>query len=278
MAQRLGELLSEIGVIKSWESAMQTILVSEINHVAFIKLRRPEVKNAFNDSMILELTELFEKINLRNDIRAIGLQGEGSVFCAGADLNYMKSMVNFDFSQNKIDAIKLNKMFDAQKKLELPIIGYVHGAAFGGALGLIANCDYVVCEEGTQFCFSEVRLGIAPAVISPYVLKKASAQIKYYMISADIFKSDMALKVGLVDFVANKDLAQKEFERVLQHYHKLSPNAVRETKKLLRSLDSENSTDIIDQTTTLIAKLRVSEDGQEGIKSFLEKRKAKYEI
>lgn len=252
---------------------MKTIVFTEIDQIVFIKLNRPDVRNAFNADMIAELTQAFRDLQNRNDLRAVGLTGEGKVFCAGADLNWMKSMVNFSLAENKQDSEKLYEMFAAMKNLDLPIVAHIHGAAFGGALGLVACCDYVVAETGTKFCFSEVKLGIAPAVISSFVLDRATPAVKYYMSSAEIFAEDQGKQLGLVNYSGTKDEGTKEFQRVLHLYKDNGPMAVRQTKKLLRELSSVPMNQHKDVTTNLIAQLRISTEGQDGIKSFLENRK-----
>lgn len=257
---------------------MKTIVVTEIDQIAFIKLNRPAVRNAFNSEMIAELTMVFETLQTRLDLRAVGLSGDGKIFCSGADLNGMKSMVNYTLAENLQDSRKLYEMFLAMKHLDLPIVAMVHGGVFGGALGLVANCDYVIAETETKFCFSEVKLGIAPAVISGFVLAKSTSQIKYYMVSAEVFDQDKAKELGLVNYVASKENGVKEFQRVLHQYKENGPVAVRSTKKLLRQISSTEWSKQKDLTTGLIAELRVSDEGQDGIKSFLENKKPSWKI
>ena len=143
---------------------------SEHKNIATVCLNRPEVHNAFNNELIAELTQVFSELSLRKDIRAIVLRGQGKSFCAGADLQMMQATKQFSIQQNQQDANALFSMFEAIAECPLPIIGVVHGAAFGGALGLISVCDVVICEEKTKVCFSEVKLGLVPAVISGFVL------------------------------------------------------------------------------------------------------------
>lgn len=252
---------------------MTTLVFTEIDQIAFIKLNRPDVRNAFNSEMIEELTQTLLALQTRSDLKAVALSGDGKVFCAGADLNWMKSMVNFSLAENQKDSEKLYEMFAAMKNLDLPIVGLVHGAVFGGALGLVACCDYVVAETGTKFCFSEVKLGIAPAVISSFVLDKATPAVRYYMTSAEVFTEVQGSQLGLINYSGSKEEATKEFHRVLHLYKDNGPMAVRRTKKLLRELVNLNSNQHKDITTGLIAELRVSYEGQEGIKGFLENRK-----
>lgn len=252
---------------------MSFVVVTEMNHVAYVKLNRPDVRNAFNPEMIAELTQVFHNLNARQDLRAVVLQGEGKVFCAGADLNWMKEMVNFSFDQNREDSLKLFNMFESMANCTLPIIGQIHGAAFGGALGLIAVCDEVIAEEGTQLCFSEVKLGIAPAVISSFVNRKAvPGKVRPLMLSGAVFNVHVAQQAGLVTEVVPAGEGHVMVQKVLTNYLQCGPEAVRETKKLLNELPSLAWDQQRARTTTLIAQRRASSEGQEGLKSFLEKR------
>lgn len=252
---------------------MSFVVVTELNQVAYVKLHRPDMRNAFNTEMIAELTKIFCDLQARADVRAVVLQGEGKAFCAGADLNWMKEMVNFSFEQNREDSLKLFAMFEAMAHCTLPIVGLIHGAAFGGALGLVAICDEVVAEENTQFCFSEVKLGIAPAVISAFVNRKAVAgKIRPLMLSGVVFSSHTAQQAGLVTEVVAAGEGHAAVQRVLHNYLQCGPEAVRETKELLNNLSAMTWTQQKDSTTALIAERRVSAEGQEGLKSFLEKR------
>lgn len=252
---------------------MSLVTVTEIDHVAYVKLNRPDVRNAFNTEMIESLTKIFQDLDKRKDLRVVALQGEGKVFCAGADLSWMKAMVNYSFEQNREDSVKLFEMFDSIAKCSLPVIAVVQGAAFGGALGLIACCDFVITEEGTQFCFSEVKLGIAPAVISSFVMKKAViGKIRPLMLSGKIFEAKEAIDCGIVNEMLAKGEAHHELQRIIHSFKECGPEAVRETKKLINDLADLNWEQQKDRTTRLIAERRVSTEGQEGLKSFLEKR------
>lgn len=252
---------------------MSFVVVTEMNQVAYVKLNRPEMRNAFNPEMIAELTKAFQDLQARRDLRAVVLQGEGKSFCAGADLNWMKEMVNFSFSQNREDSMKLFYMFESIANCMLPIIGQVHGAAFGGALGLLAVCDEVIAEEGTQFCFSEVKLGIVPAVISSFVNRKAvPGKVRPLMLSGVVFNPHIAQQAGLVTEVVPAGEGHTAVQKVLHNYLQCGPEAVRETKKLLNDLPFMTWGQQRDNTTTLIAERRASDEGQEGLKSFLEKR------
>ena len=252
---------------------MKFLILTEMDHVAYVKLHRPEIRNAFNPEMISEITKTFLDLEKRQDLRAVVLQGEGKAFCAGGDLNWMKEMVNFSFEQNLQDSTVLFEMFEAIAHCTLPVIGLVHGAAFGGALGLIAACDEVIAEEGAQFCFSEVKLGIAPAVISAFVLRKANAgKVRPLMLSASVFSPNIAQQAGLVTEVVGHGEGHTALQKTLQPYLQAGPQAVRETKKLLNNLESLNWKQQKEATAKVIAERRASPEGQEGLRAFLEKR------
>lgn len=258
---------------------MKFVTLTELEHVAYVKLNRPDVRNAFNPEMITEITQIFQSLDKREDIRAVALQGEGKSFCAGADLNWMQEMVNFSFGQNIEDSKKLFAMFEAIAKCSLPVVGLIHGAAFGGALGLVAVCDEVIAEENTQFCFSEVKLGIAPAVISSFVNKKVLlGKVRPWMLSGLIFSAQQALSAGLVSDVVPVGDGHLVLQKVLHNYKQCGPQAVRETKKLLNELSRLNWDEQRERTTQLIAERRSSIEGQEGLKSFLEKREPSWRI
>ena len=244
-----------------------------MDYVAYVKLNRPDVRNAFNPEMIAEITETFHQLEMRRDLRAVVLQGEGKSFCAGADLNWMREMVNFSYHQNREDSLRLFAMFEAIAKCTLPVIGLIHGAAFGGALGLVAVCDEVIAEEGTQFCFSEVKLGIAPAVISAFVQRKAvPGKVRPLMLSGVVFNPQVAQQAGLVTDIAPVGEGHNLLQKVLANYKQGGLEAVRETKKLLNDIANLTWEQQRDRTTHLIAERRASDEGQEGLKSFLEKR------
>jgi methylglutaconyl-CoA hydratase len=239
-----------------------------------IKLNRPDVRNAFNPEMIQKLTQAFQRIHQEKSIRAIVLEGEGSVFCAGADLNWMQSLVNASFEQNKRDAEDLRQLFETIWTCEVPVVCCVQGAAFGGALGIMAVSDFVLCDEKAQLCFSEVKLGIAPAVISEYLMKKCNPSlISAWMISGMTLTSHEAATAGLVHRVVQGSEINSEKQKILKALSEAGPQALRATKKLIRDLSILPQKDVMPRTTTLIAELRSGAEGQEGLKSFLERRR-----
>ncbi len=238
-----------------------------------IKLNRPEMRNAFNPEMIQKLLHSFRAVHANKKIRVVTIEGEGSVFCAGADLGWMQSLVNSGVDANKLDAEKLHALFQAIWNCEVPVISSVQGAAFGGAIGIMAVSDYVVCEEKVQLCFSEVKLGIAPAVISEYMLKKCnSSQAAAWMMTGVPFTAQEAQVAGLIHRVVPAGQLEAEKQKVIKHIMDSGPEAVRALKKLIRDIPHTKEKEVMDRTTSLIAYLRASPEGQEGLKSFLEKR------
>jgi methylglutaconyl-CoA hydratase len=239
-----------------------------------IRLNRPDVRNAFNPEMIHKLTHAFKHMHHEPNIRAVTIEGEGSVFCAGADLGWMQSLVNSSVDQNKEDAERLHGLFHAIWNCEVPVVCCVQGAAFGGALGLMAVSDYVICDEKASLCFSEVKLGIAPAVISEYLLKKCNlSHASAWMLSGVPFSAREAEIAGLVHRVVPAHDISSEKEKFLKNILEAGPQAVRSVKSLLREIPHIKDREVMERTTSLIAFLRASAEGQEGLKSFLEKRK-----
>lgn len=256
------------------------IVFEKQNSVARVTLHRPEVRNAFNPEMIQEITKAFKDIQEDKKLRAVVLSGAGASFCSGADLEWMKSMAKYTYAQNVKDAQKLYEMFAAIRDCDVTVLGKVHGAVMGGALGLVSVCDVVFAEEKTLFCFSEVRLGLAPAVISGFVKNKMRfSEMQRYFVTGSVFGSAEAKQSGLVHQVVDSHL-QLDQTVELQLKEEIlvaAPQAVKETKKLLRKMTALNSeTKMKAASTQLIAKLRVSEEGQEGLKSFFDKRKPKW--
>lgn len=245
--------------------------MSEGHNYLVVELSRPEIKNAFNPEMIAEITEVFKDAHQNKKLSAVVLKGAGTAFCAGADLNWMKSMVKFSLEENLADSAKLWNMFEAIAFCEVPVVGLVHGAAFGGALGLIAACDYVLADEKTKYCFSEVKLGLSPAVISAFILRKcADAQVRPYMLNAEVFDSITAQRMGLVHGVLN---ATSNWKTEVQKFSALGFEATRATKKLLNEIELVKNKSSWEQqkklTTQVISERRMSAEGQQKLKAFL---------
>lgn len=253
---------------------MNTIIVKEENGILNISLNRPEIHNAFNPEMIAELTQVFSDHNFSVKSRAIILSGEGESFCAGADLNWMKSMMKYNFEENVADAQRLFTMFEVMRNCPVPVIGKVHGNVFGGGLGLVAVCDIVAVEEKTKFCFSEAKLGLVPSVISSFVIRKMAPHfVRELFLTAEIFDAQKALTSGLCHFVGSQAKCEKFVEEKVSSIRKCGMGALISTKKLLNDLENLSPQEVKKETTTVISRRRVSEEGQEGLKAFLEKRK-----
>ncbi len=236
--------------------------------IKIISLNRPEVKNAFHPEMISEITEFFKDENLENKSKIIILKGEGTAFCAGADLNWMKDMVNYSFEENIEDSKKLWNMFEAIQECQTPVIGIAHGAVFGGALGLLACCDYVYAEEKTQFCFSEVKLGLAPAIISGFISRKIpDAFYRPFMLSAEIFSSQDSKNIGLIQRIYSTKIEDSE---VVKKFSTNGTEAMKETKKLINSLlHNKSPSEQRDYCSRVITERRMSQEAQLRMKKFL---------
>ncbi len=246
--------------------------------VATAWLNRPDKRNAMNTEMISEIIDCFHEINDMDNIRVVILRGKGKSFCAGADLNYMKGIAEFGYEENYNDSLKLAKSFNAVYTCKKPTIALVHGAAIGGANGLLAACDFVFAAEDTKFAFAEVKLGIAPATISPYVVKRIGEfGARDLMLTGRRFLGEEAEKFGLANKAVPEDQLDAEAEKVIQQLINSGPNAVSACKGLIYNLYNDWSfEDSLNKTSDLIAKLRASNEGQEGMASFLEKRKPKW--
>lgn len=254
---------------------MQTIRVEKSGTTTTVILNRPEVRNAFHPTMIQELTEVFSKtIPADKNCRVVVLRGEGKSFCSGADLGWMKSMVDYDLKENTQDSEKLFAMFAAIRSCAVPVVGRIHGHAMGGAVGLTAVCDVAAAVTDTQFCFTEVKLGLVPAVISPFVLEKMNAGwARRWMLTGDVFSAEHARLAGLVHFVGSETEVDEFVSGVVKSFNEGGPEAVQATKKLAQAVSVTGDWQQKDALTTkVIAERRVSAEGQEGLRGFLEKR------
>lgn len=240
-------------------------------------LNRADVRNAFNPEMIAALTDIPSQ--LTPEIRGVVLRGAGSVFSAGGDLNWMRKSLDLDKAQNLEDTTKLANMLFTLDRLPVPLVGMIHGAAMGGGVGLVAVCDYAIAEQGTQFSFSEARLGIIPACIAPFVIRKIGAgHARALFTTAERFGAPKAYEIGLVHQVV---VGQEEMEpavtKKLAEISECGPAAVRQAKGVIFDLlYKQSDREQLDLVTELLATVRVSPEGQEGLRAFLEKRKAKW--
>lgn len=248
--------------------------VDHFQNYSIVTLNRPHVKNAFDPDTIAEITATFKALSKRKETDFILLQGEGSVFCAGADLGWMKKMINYTKAENKKDSEKMWTMFETIKACPKPVIAKVHGAVMGGGLGLVACADYVYAEDNTQYCFSEVKLGLAPAVISSFVLRKISpAFAQPLMIAGTLFSTEQSLSMGLVQKKFSGSISNED---VLKPFLQAGPQAMIATKKMLAEMNMDSRwLKKKSLTTSLISSLRVGAEAQHRIGAFLNKS-AKY--
>jgi len=258
----------------------QTLKIQLGESMAWINLDRPEVRNALNPELIRELTEVFDWLNSRDDIRVIVLKGNGKCFCAGADLEYMKDMSGYSYNQNVADAEKLSKLFQTIYFCNKAVIVDVHGASIGGANGIIAAADIVIAEKDTKFAFTEVRLGITPATISPFVVAKVGNTVaKELMLTGRRFTAEEAKAFRLVNAVVDEAEMIDTERQYIDHFMHASPDAIAECKKLLRmvTVTDDRYNPVFMQTSVAIANQRISKAGQEGMAAFFEKRKPEWD-
>ena len=252
------------------------LLNKKPNGVAELVINRPEVHNAFDDDVIAQLIDNLETVNQDPEVRVLVLRSNGKNFSAGADLAWMKRMAQNTHQENIEDAGKLARLMEVLNDLAKPTIGLVQGAAYGGAVGLAACCDIVIAAESSQFCLSEVKIGLIPAVISPYVVRAiGERQSRRYFVTAELFSAGQAQEYGLVhEVVATPELLDDACNRFLAQLRRNSPQAMHAAKELIFAVSSKViDQDVIDDTARRIADIRVSDEGQEGLGSFLEKRK-----
>lgn len=252
---------------------MTSVLLEQKGPIARIKLNRPEVRNAFNDEMIRELGEAFKKVEADPKARVVFLSGEGSTFCAGADLNWMKSFVGASREDNEKDAQKLADLLGHIDRCSKPVITLVQGAAMGGGVGLIAVSDIVIAAEETSFALSEAKLGLIPAVISPFVIAKmGSSAARRFFLTGEKFSLGDAMRYNLVHEESYADEMDARAVEIAKEVIGAGPEAIRSCKELIRTVQNGGD-EVTRYTVKKIAELRVSPEGQEGIHAFLEKRK-----
>jgi methylglutaconyl-CoA hydratase len=243
--------------------------------VAEVRLNRPDVRNAFNAELIAALTSTFGELASDPSVRAIVLSGEGKVFCGGADISWMRASLDLSFEENVADAKAMSDMFRAIDGCKKPVIGKIHGAALGGGAGLAAVCDIVVASADAIFGFTEVKLGIIPAVISPFVLRKIGiSNARALFLTGERFDAKRAMHIGLVHEVVVADTLDVCIERITNEIATAGPEAVAAAKALVPHVAEATYADSRDITARAIAAARTSAEGQEGLRAFLERRKA----
>jgi methylglutaconyl-CoA hydratase len=254
---------------------MAQIEVQVAAHRATVTLNRPEVRNAFNDEVIAELTAAFRELGSRGDVRCIVLAGNGPAFCAGADLNWMRRMAGYTHEENLADAAALAEMLRVIFACPKPTIARVQGDVYAGGTGLVAACDIAVSAAGANYCLSEVKLGLIPATISPYVIRAMGARAAHrYFLTAERFSAAEALRIGLVHEVVAPESLDAKVSELAQALIQAGPDAVRACKQLVQDVAGREITPpLIAATVQGIANIRVSPEGREGVQSFLQKRK-----
>ncbi|NMM26740.1 MAG: enoyl-CoA hydratase/isomerase family protein [Glaciimonas sp.] len=253
----------------------QTIELQRDGHAALVILNRPEVRNAFNEITIAEITQAFLEISIDTSIRAVVLAARGPAFCAGADLNWMRKMADYTQEENRADAAQLAQMLRVIYECPQPVVARVQGDCYAGGMGLIAACDIAVTVEEANFCLSEVKLGLIPATISPYVIRAMGENAaRRYFLTAERFTAEEALRIGLVQEVVALHALDATVTAIVKSLAGNSPNAVRQAKRLVREVGGKSiSSILIADTVESIAQIRASEEGREGVSAFLEKRK-----
>ena len=256
---------------------MATLSLSIDAGIARVTLSRPEVRNAFNAELIHELRQTFTRLSSDDAVRGIVLAGEGKVFCGGADINWMRGALELSYEENQEDAQEMSDMFRAIDRCAKPVIGRIHGAALGGGAGLAAVCDIVIASSETLFGFTEVKLGIIPAVISPFVLAKIGiSHARALFLTGERFDAVRARTIGLVHEVTDTSELDAAVERVLGELRTAGPRASAAAKKLIEDVRGVSYDESRALTSHAIAKQRVSEEGQEGLHAFLERRSAEF--
>ncbi|CAJ0727424.1 MULTISPECIES: enoyl-CoA hydratase/isomerase family protein [Ralstonia] len=255
-------------------NAFETLAFAQHGAVTTLTLNRPDVRNAFNETVIAELTGAFRALAAEPSVRAIVLSGNGPAFCAGADLNWMKKMAGYSDDENRADALRLAEMLRAIYTCPKPVIARVQGDTYAGGVGLVAACDIVVAVDTANFCLSEAKLGLIPATISPYVIRALGEQAsRRYFITAERFSAAEAHHLGLVHELVSADALDAKVADITAALVANSPNAVRESKRLVREVSGAAINDaLLADTAERIAAIRASEEGREGVQSFLGKR------
>jgi methylglutaconyl-CoA hydratase len=257
---------------------MNTLDIRIEGPVARVYLNRPEVRNAFNDGVIAELAQAFTTLGADPALRVLVLGGHGRAFCAGADLNWMRTMAGYSWDQNHADAEALAAMLWAGHRCPLPVVGRIHGDCYAGGVGLAAICDVLVAAEGVQFCLSEARLGLLPATIGPYVVRAMGVQAaRRYFVTAERFDAARAQAIGFVHEVAPPDALDATVDAIVATLVANGPAAVKACKRLVQDLAGREITaELRADTARRIADIRASDEGREGVQAFLGKREASW--
>ncbi len=255
--------------------AYTTLEITIADKLATVTLNRPDVRNAFNETTIAEIALAFDELGRNDDVRAIVLAANGPAFCAGADLNWMKKMAGYTHAENNADALQLADMLRTIYLCPKPVVARVQGDCYAGGMGLVAACDVIVTVSEANFCLSEVKLGLIPATISPYVIKAMGENAaRRYFLTAERFSAQEAHRIGFAHEVVDAAELDTKVASIVKALVSNSPNAVKEAKKLVRDVVGQPVNDaLLADTAERIAHIRASTEGREGVASFLEKRK-----
>jgi len=254
-----------------------TVRLTRDGVVARVALNRPDIRNAFNDQMLEDLREIFAALRTDDSVRAVVLTGEGKAFCAGGDLHWMKRVVEHTYNESYEDSLNLANMLREVYACPKPVIGRINGVAVGGGTGLVAVCDIAIASQDAVFAFTETKLGLTPAAISPYLLKRMGEKnVREYFLTGERFSADRAAEMGLVNAAVAADQLDAAVDAKLELILTGGPNALAVTKELISGIAERSIADNGPYTAEVITKLRMSDEGQEGMKSFLEKRKPRW--
>jgi methylglutaconyl-CoA hydratase len=254
-------------------SSLQRLRVTLEGRIATITLARPERRNAFDEVMIEELTTCFSALEGRSDVRVIVLRADGPVFCAGADLHWMKRMAGYSDAENHADAMALARMLNVIYTCRAPVVAGIQGDCYGGGVGLVAACDVAISVDTAHYCLSEARIGLIPATIAPYIIRAMGERAaRRYCLSAERFRAYEALRIGLIHEVVMEDALSSAVDGLARTIADNGPHAVHECKRLIADLSGQPIDDsLIEETAQRIARIRASEEGREGVRCFLEK-------
>lgn len=259
------------------DRSFETIKYEIEENIARVTLNRPEVHNAFDDTMIKELSTVFDDIVGNSDIRVVVLAGKGKSFCAGADLNWMRRVKDYSYEDNLKESLELAEMLYKIYTSPKPTIARVNGAAIGGGTGLVAVCDIAIAATKAKFSFSEVKLGLIPACISPYVIKKCGeGRCREFFLTGERLTAEKACSAGLVNAVVDLEDIDEFVDDLVSKLISSGPEAIKSCKELLRRVSEMSTEQAKKYTAEVIAQLRISEEGQEGMNAFLEKRRPKW--
>jgi methylglutaconyl-CoA hydratase len=255
-------------------------LIRPSAHIAEVWLNRPDVRNAFNDEVIAELTQTFADLSADTDVRVVQLGARGKAFCAGADLNWMRAMADYSWEQNRADAQRLADMLWTLDQCPVPVVGRVQGDCYAGGMGLASICDVLVASSNVTFCLSEARLGLLPATISPYVIRAMGAQAaRRYFTTAERLSAAQAHAMGLVHELCEPEALDAKVAEIVATLVANGPAAVKACKQLVRDVAGQDITEALRvETARRIADIRASDEGKEGLQSFLGKRSPNWQV